>query len=48
MDKTEQQEPYDYSQDFSPEELYDEKQEYHALTLEEQLREVGMSVHDFI
>lgn len=48
MDKLEQQEPYDYSQDFSPEELYEEKEESHYQTLEEQLREVGMSIHDFI
>lgn len=44
-----QYEPYDYSQDFSPEELYGEKEEeHHYQSLEDKLREVGMSIHDFI
>lgn len=44
----EQYEPYDYSQDFSPEELYEEKEEPQYQSLEDKLREVGMSIHDFI
>ena len=44
----EQYEPYDYSQDFSPEELYEEKEEHQYQSLEDKLREVGMSIHDFI
>lgn len=46
------EESYDYSEDFSPEELYgdyeEEKEKRQYKTLEEQLREVGMSIHDFI
>ena len=41
-------EPYDYSEDFSPEELYEDEEESYYKTLEEELREVGMSIHDFI
>lgn len=44
----EQYEPYDYSQDFSPEELYEEKEEPQYQSLEDKLKEVGMSIHDFI
>ena len=44
----EQYESYDYSQDFSPEELYEEKEEHQYQSLEDKLREVGMSIHDFI
>lgn len=47
-----EEELYDYSQDFSPEELYgddeEEKEERQYKTLEEQLSEIGMSIHDFI
>lgn len=39
---------YDYSEDFSPEELHEKKQPKEYQTLEEQLRDVGMSIHDFI
>ena len=41
-------EPYDYSEDFSPEELYEEEEESQYRTLEDELRDVGMSIHDFI
>lgn len=41
-------EPYDYSEDFSPEELYEEKEESEYHSLEDDLRDVGMSIHDFI
>lgn len=37
----------DYSEDFSPEELYEEDEPQYK-TLEDELREVGMSIHDFI
>ena len=39
---------YDYSEDFSPEELYEEEYEPQYKTLEDELREIGMSIHDFI
>lgn len=39
---------YDYSEDFSPEEIYGEKEEVHYDSLEDKLREVGMSIRDFI
>lgn len=39
---------YDYSEDFSPEELYEEEDEREYQSLEDQLREIGMSIHDFI
>lgn len=42
------EEPYDYSEDFSPEELYEEEEESQYRTLEDELRDVGMSIHDFI
>ena len=42
------QESYDYSEEFSPEELYEEKEEPQYQSLEDKLREVGMSIHDFI
>ena len=41
-------EPYDYSEDFSPEELYEEEEESQYRTLEDELRELGMSIRDFI
>lgn len=41
-------EEYDYSEDFSPEELYEEKEETQYRTLEDELRDIGMSIHDFI
>lgn len=44
----EQHEPYDYSQDFSLEELYEEKEEPQYQSSEDKLREIGMSIHDFI
>lgn len=39
--------PYDYSEEFSLEEMYEEE-EYYYKTLEEELREVGMSISDFL
>ena len=39
---------YDYSQDFSPEELYEEKEKPEYKTLEEQLSEIGMSINEFL
>lgn len=40
---------YDYSEDFSPEELYEEdEEEFHYRSLEDELRDIGMSIHDFI
>jgi hypothetical protein len=42
------EEAYDYSQDFSPEELHEEEEESQYKTLEEELRDIGMSIHDFI
>lgn len=44
----ETQESYDYSEEFSPEELYEEKEESQYQSLEEQLRDIGMSIRDFI
>ena len=41
-------EPYDYSEDFSPEELYEEPEYPEYQSLEDKLREVGMSIHDFL
>lgn len=41
-------EEFDRSEDFSPEELCDEEPEYRYESLEDKLREVGMSIRDFI
>lgn len=38
----------DYSEDFSPEELYEKEERPQYKTLEDNLRDVGMSIHDFI
>lgn len=40
---------YDRSEDFSPEELYDEDEDsVHFETLEDKLFEIGMSMRDFL
>lgn len=39
---------YDYSEDFSPEELHDEEDKVKYETLEDKLKEIGMSISDFI
>jgi len=41
-------EEFDRSEDFSPEEMYDEEPEYRYVSLEDKLRDVGMSIRDFI
>ena len=42
-------EEFDYSEDFSPEELYGEElEEYKYKSFEDHLRDLGMSIHDFI
>lgn len=38
---------YDYSDTFSPEELYEEQPEKEYQTLEEKLSEIGMSIDNF-
>lgn len=45
-----EQQEYDYSEDFDPDELYEYEKEKGPKyqTFEEKLREVGMSIHDFI
>lgn len=43
-----EEESYDYSEDFSFEELYEKEEESQYQSLEDKLREVGMSIHDFI
>lgn len=42
------EEQHNYSEDFSPEELYEEKEEPQYQSLEDKLREIGMDIHDFI
>lgn len=39
---------YDYSEDFSPEEIYEEQEEPQYQSLEDRLKEIGMSINDFI
>jgi hypothetical protein len=41
-------EQYDYSEDFSEEELHDEERPKYPRTIEDQLRDLGMSTNDFI
>lgn len=39
---------YDYSEDFTSEEMNFEEPEDRYETFEDKLREIGMSIHDFI
>lgn len=41
-------EEFDRTEDFSPEELYDEEPEDRYESLEDKLRDIGMSIRDFI
>lgn len=43
-----EQQQYNYSEDFSPEELYEEKEEPQYQSFEDKLRDIGMDIHDFI
>lgn len=39
---------YDYSQDFSPEELIETQENDSYKGLEQQLSDIGMNIHDFV